>query len=64
MRFAPRQLFDLVADVPRYPEFLPWCTAARIRRQEGPNDQLAALANGFGPFHEKFESRIVLTPEA
>jgi coenzyme Q-binding protein COQ10 len=64
VRFAPRQLFDLVADVPRYPEFLPWCTAARIRRQEGANVQLAELAIGFGPFHEKFVSRIVLTPDA
>ena len=64
VRFAPHQLFDLVADVPRYPEFLPWCTAARIRRQEAPNLQLAELASGFGPFHEKFVSRIVLTPDA
>ena len=64
MRFAPHQLFDLVADVPRYPEFLPWCTAARVRRQEAPDVQLAELAIGFGPFHEKFVSRIVLTPAA
>lgn len=64
VRFAPRQLFDLVADIPRYPEFLPWCTAARIRRSEAPDVQLAELAIGFGPFHEKFVSRIVLTPDA
>ena len=64
VRFAPRQLFDLVADVPRYPEFLPWCTAARIRRQESPDVQLGELAIGFGPFHEKFVSRIVLMPDA
>jgi coenzyme Q-binding protein COQ10 len=64
VRFAPRQLFDLVADVPRYPEFLPWCTAARIRHQESPDIQLGELAIGFGPFHEKFVSRIVLTPDA
>ncbi len=64
VRFGPRQLFDLVADVPRYPEFLPWCTAARIRRHESADVQLAELAIGFGPFHEKFVSRIVLTPDA
>jgi len=64
VRFGPRQLFDLVADVPRYPEFLPWCTAARIRRHESPDVQLVELAIGFGPFHEKFVSRIVLTPDA
>ncbi|SJZ48347.1 coenzyme Q-binding protein COQ10 [Enhydrobacter aerosaccus] len=63
MPFAPRQLFDLVADVPRYPEFLPWCTAARVRRHEGPNVETDELAIGFGPFHEKFVSRVVLTPD-
>ena len=64
VRFAPRQLFDLVADVPRYPEFLPWCTAARVRRRERPNVELDELAIGFGPFHEKFVSRVTLAPDA
>ena len=63
VRFAPKQLFDLVADVPRYPEFLPWCTAARVRRQEGPGREVDEIAIGFGPFHEKFVSRVVLTPD-
>jgi coenzyme Q-binding protein COQ10 len=61
--FAPRQLFDLVADVPRYPEFLPWCTAARVRRREAPNVEIDEIAIGFGPFHETFVSRVVLTPD-
>jgi coenzyme Q-binding protein COQ10 len=56
--FAPQQIFDLVADVPRYPEFLPWCTAARVRKKEGPNAEIAELAIGFGPLHEKFVSRV------
>jgi coenzyme Q-binding protein COQ10 len=56
--FAPRQIFDLVADVPRYPEFLPWCTAARVRTQEGPNVEVDELAIGFGPLHERFVSRV------
>jgi len=51
-------MFDLVADVPRYPEFLPWCTAARVRKQEGPNAEVAELAIGFGPLHERFVSRV------
>jgi len=63
VRFAPKQLYDLVADVPRYPEFLPWCTAARVRRQEGPGREVDEIAIGFGPFHEKFVSRVVLTPD-
>ena len=57
------QLFELVADVPRYPEFLPWCQAGRIRRREGATIQIAELAIGFGPFHEKFASRVVLAPD-
>lgn len=59
--YTPQQMFDLVADVPRYPEFLPWCTAARVRRRESDNVQLDELAIGFGPFHEKFVSRVALT---
>jgi len=35
MNYTAAQLFDLVADVERYPEFLPWVIAARIRRREG-----------------------------
>jgi coenzyme Q-binding protein COQ10 len=62
--YTPMQLFELVADVPRYPEFLPWCHAGRIRRREGPNVQIAELAIGFGLFHEKFASRVVLAPDA
>jgi len=58
--FQSRQLFDLVADVPRYPEFLPWCFAGRVRRREAPNVEIAELAIGFGPFHEKFVSRVEL----
>lgn len=58
---APMQLFDLVADVARYPEFLPWCHAARVRKREG-SIEIAELAVGFGPFHEKFVSRVDLMP--
>jgi coenzyme Q-binding protein COQ10 len=34
LKYSVRQLFDLVADVERYPDFLPWVIAARIRRRE------------------------------
>ena len=51
-------MFDLVADVPRYPDFLPWCTAARVRKQEGPNVEVDEVAIGFGPLHERFVSRV------
>jgi coenzyme Q-binding protein COQ10 len=61
--YAARQMFDLVADVSRYPEFLPWCKAARVRRRESANLEIDELAIGFGPFHEKFVSRVTLTPD-
>jgi len=35
LKFTARQLFDLVADVERYPEFVPWVAAVQIRRHEG-----------------------------
>lgn len=61
--YAPRQLYDIVADIERYPEFLPWCMAARIRRREG--DLIAAdLVIGFRMFRERFTSRVTLHPEA
>jgi len=53
------QLFDLVADVGKYPEFLPWCVAARVRSRSS-TDLLADLTFGFGPFRESFLSRVAL----
>jgi coenzyme Q-binding protein COQ10 len=57
--YTPEQLFDLVADVERYPEFLPWAVAARIRSREG-NVITADLMIGFKMFRERFTSRVVL----
>lgn len=59
--FTPEQLFALVADVEKYPEFLPWCVGARIRRRQG-NEILADLIVGFKMFRERFTSRVTLTP--
>ena len=60
--YTPRQLYDLVADIERYPEFLPWCKAARIRKREG-NLVIADLVIGFKMFRERFTSRVELAPE-
>jgi coenzyme Q-binding protein COQ10 len=57
--YSPAQLFDLVADVGRYPEFLPWCKAARILRQHG-NGLTAELIIGYKMFQEKFTSEVTL----
>ena len=53
------QLFDLVANVDRYPEFLPWCIGARVRTRT-ERELLADLTIGFGPFRETFTSRVTL----
>jgi coenzyme Q-binding protein COQ10 len=57
--YRPDQLFDLVADVAKYPQFLPWCVAARIRSRT-ERDLVADLTIGFGPFRETFTSRVAL----
>ncbi|MCF8495374.1 MAG: type II toxin-antitoxin system RatA family toxin [Alphaproteobacteria bacterium] len=57
--YTPDQLFDLVADVERYPEFLPWCLACRITRREG-NALYADLTIGYGPVRETFGSKVSL----
>jgi coenzyme Q-binding protein COQ10 len=57
--YSPEQLFDLVADVARYPEFLPWCVGARIRSRSEA-EIVADLTIGFGPFRESFTSRVAL----
>lgn len=61
--YTPQQLFDLVADIERYPEFLPWCVAARIRDRH--EDRLVAeMVIGFKMFRERFTSRVKLDREA
>ena len=59
--YSPEQIFDLVAAIERYPEFLPWCRAARILRRDG--DILEAdLVIGFKMFRVRFTSHVALTP--
>ncbi len=57
--YRPDQLFDLVADVGRYPQFLPWCVGAVVKSQTEVN-MVADLVIGFGPFREGFTSRVAL----
>ena len=61
------QMYALVADVASYPEFLPWCAAARIRSRQktGAVEVVEAdLVISFKVFRERFGSRVVLLPEA
>lgn len=72
--YTTRQLFDMVADVPRYPEFLPWCRAARVLErgaapgeadgspQSGDGWFLGELVISFKGLTESYISRVTLTP--
>jgi coenzyme Q-binding protein COQ10 len=54
------QMFDLVADVARYSEFLPWVSAVRIR-SNNEREMLADMIVGFKGLRENFTSRVVKT---
>ncbi len=55
--YTPEQMFELVADVARYPEFLPWVTAVRVRSQS-ETEMIADLIVGFKGLRESFTSRV------
>jgi coenzyme Q-binding protein COQ10 len=61
-QFSPQQIFDLVADVESYPEFLPWCGAARIKEKVSEKEFLAELVIVFKALRERYTSRVTLTP--
>ncbi len=69
-RFLPytaAQMYDLVADVAKYPEFLPWTAAARVRsrQMEGAAEiMIADLVISFKVFRERFTSRVTLMEAA
>ena len=66
MPYTAQQIYDLVADVARYPEFFPWTAAARIRSRdpiEGGEEMLAYLVISFKVFRERFGSRVRLFPD-
>ncbi|MCA3648047.1 MAG: type II toxin-antitoxin system RatA family toxin [Methylobacterium sp.] len=64
VRHAPQTMFDLVADIERYPEFVPMCTSLVIRRRN--SDELgrevltADMAIGYKMIREVFTTRVVL----
>ena len=59
--YTPEQMYALVADIERYPEFLPWCVAARVRERRA--DFVSAdLVIGFKMFRERFTSNVKLAP--
>lgn len=53
--YGPEEMFDLVADVERYPEFLPWVEKSRITRRDGPT-LFVDMAIRFGPLRASIAS--------
>lgn len=60
--YTPEQLYDLVADIEKYPEFLPWCKCARIL-SASETEIVADLTVGYTFFQETFRSRVHLSPK-
>ncbi|MEP3051724.1 MAG: type II toxin-antitoxin system RatA family toxin [Erythrobacter sp.] len=55
--YSAEQMFDLVADVARYREFLPWVIATRIR-SDNETEMVADMVVGFKSLRESFTSRV------
>lgn len=55
--YSAEQMFDLVADVGRYQEFLPWVVATRVR-SDSETEMVADMLVGFKALREKFTSRV------
>lgn len=60
--YSAERMYELVADVGCYPEFLPWCIAARVREQTAKHI-LADLVIGWKLIRESFTSRVELHPK-
>ena len=56
--YSPEQMFDMVADVARYDEFLPWVVATRVR-EDSETEMVADMLVGFNALREKFTSRVL-----
>lgn len=55
--YTPEQMYDLVADVGRYAEFLPWVIATRVR-SDSETEMVADMVVGFKTLRERFTSRV------
>jgi coenzyme Q-binding protein COQ10 len=66
VEFAPEQMFALVADIEKYPEFLPMCQALHIRARRVHNDESVLIADmtvGYKAITETFTSQVHLKPQ-
>jgi coenzyme Q-binding protein COQ10 len=64
--YAADLMYAVVADIEKYPSYLPWCVALRILSREQVNDcdvVKAQMAIGYGAIREKYTSRVMLDPK-
>jgi coenzyme Q-binding protein COQ10 len=59
LKYPPAQLFDLIVDVERYPEFMPWIADSRVRRRDD-RTMNTELTVGAGPLRKRFSTIAVL----
>ncbi len=59
LKHESQNLFNLVSDVKKYPEFLPWCLGARVKNFS-KNKLNADLIIGFKVYKEVYSSEIIL----
>jgi len=67
MPYAVDDVYRVIADIERYPEFLPWCSRLKIRSSEEHDGKTILVASMTATFHlvsETFTSRITLDPAA
>ena len=62
--YAARDLYNIIIDVDRYHEFLPWCVASRVRERRDDGSLIADLCIGYGSLREMFTSHVVGDPYA
>lgn len=63
--FTPRQMFDVVADIERYPEFVPLCDGLVVRERVASGEKtllVATMSVGYGAIKEAFTTRVTLDP--
>lgn len=63
VRHTPDQMFDLVADVERYPEFLPLCEALTVKSRKERDGKILLVADmtvGYKSIRETFTTQVLL----
>lgn len=66
VKHSPERMYDLVADVEKYPEFLPLCEALSVRskkERDGKSLLVADMTVGYKGFRETFTTQVLLKPD-